>query len=141
MLSERFYRGISLLLPLMNKLGVFRLTWDPQTQLFRSPSNSSGCSSLNKAFRKRQRFNEFLIFTWLIFAIVQLIRFYKLKEFNNFYFIVSFLSTGSLSMGTWLMCTRFLDNCCSTFNGIILYLRGINREQFKSYLHMHSNIN
>lgn len=130
MLSERFYRGITLFLPLMNKLGVFLLTWDSHAQIFTSPS-ATGLKSSNKTFRQRQRFNEFLMFTWLTFAIVQMIRFYQLKEFNSFNIIVSFISTGSISLETWLLCTRFLDDCCLTFNGIILYLRRINSEHFK----------
>lgn len=125
MLSDRFYRAISLIIPVMNKFGIFLPTWNRQTKLFNFPSKFA---KSNQAFKRLQRFNEILMHAWCTFACVQLIRFHMLKNYNDFVFVFSFISAGLISVEAWLVCSRFPNNCCLTFNGIILQLRRINRK-------------
>lgn len=125
MLSDRFYSAISFILPLMSRLGIFLATWDSQIELFNFPSK---LTKSYKIFRKRQRFNEILMQIWCTFACVQLIRFYMLKKYMDFNFVFSFISTGLISVEAWTICSHFTDDCCLTFNGIILQLRRIKRK-------------
>lgn len=125
MLSDRFYSVISFILPLMNKLGIFLPIWDSQTELFTFPQKFSNS---NKVFRRKQQFNEILMQLWGFFAWAQLLRFHLQGNYMDFNFVFSFISTGSISVVSWIVCSHFPEDCCSTFNGIILQLRRVKRK-------------
>lgn len=115
MLSERFYKGCAILVPILNSLGVFGLEWDSKRKIFHRPP----------------RRNRMFILTAFIFCCIfsffvfQLFRLHD-KSYNEFVFVLLCTMACCNVIQTNIVTNINEEDCLSTVNLMFLYLRRIH---------------
>ncbi len=115
MLSEIFYKGCSILVPIFNSLGIFSLEWDAQRKLFVKPHK------INRIFI----LNVFIFCCIFIFLIFQLFRSYG-KSYNDFVFVFVCTMANFNIIQTNVVTNVNIEECLMTTNSVLLFLRQIH---------------
>ncbi len=119
MLSNRFYLSLKTLSPFFYNTGIFILSWDPHERLFVQHSKHSLAFLLTSV----------LYIVRFVFLGFQLLRFYIAKDFNNFYFVLTFTLMDLVGLGTFMLSNTSIGcDCYSVLNAVLIYLRRINRK-------------
>lgn len=126
MISNNIYFFMSITSPIVACFGCAPSTWSPKTRLIiHSPHGL-----------RWTRLNSLLIFSWVIFSIIQLIRFYNIGDMYQFNFVAIPSILAVISLEAFAIMT-FNDREGRTMaNAILIYLRHVNgnskKKTFKS---------
>ncbi len=126
MISNRIYKIFEILVnPAVKHFSVFNYSWNPKQNLF---------ENLSQGTRKPKLyyFNLCLVVIWLLFDIVQSVRFYTARDFNSFVFLASCPTALSVVTLCICLCTIWDESFFESMNHIIFFLRQINCKLFQT---------
>ncbi len=117
MISNNIYFFIRIMSPIAAFFGRAPSTWNPKTRLFAPSPHSRRCT----------RYNCLLIFSWVIFSIFQLIRFYKTGDVWKINFVaISSILACIISLEAFAIMTFNEHEGRTMANTILLYLPQVN---------------
>lgn len=120
MLSKRLYTVIRLYLPTAAKFGFTGFSWDNHSKVLRK---------LRVEENQKLIFNFITFIICYIFAIFQCTRFmFYGKDYVKFNICYVYFLGLSVILEYWIIQVYFTKAAIKAFNGILIYLRRINRK-------------
>lgn len=129
MLSDRLYRFVGIIVPIYAYFGICKYTYNPKLRLFTPVEESKR----NTAFII---LNTTLTFTWLVFHVFQIGRFYYEHNLNNLVFMVACIIAIFLAILCSLFTVWWAKDFYFTINSALVFLRNMNG---KSLMYSQSN--
>lgn len=118
MISERLYKALDLLSPIIYYLGIFSLFWDPISRQFVRPLKIKLICTINL----------YLPFIWLLFVNVQAFNFHKKRNYDSFNVMVTSTNAYIIGIISFFSVNGQPNNILCTLNANIIYLRRNNRK-------------